>query len=169
MGIYVIADPTVAARAIQILTPTKGWVGAVYVAKAGAGAVVDRRLDQGGAIPSAKASQRVDLDTAGNRFRYYLVWITKLPPGGEQGRDLGDPPVQVRPAGAEAGGIRSDPARYEDATYLRSCRTACGAWLACASMAVPACCRIWFLVRVTISSAMSTSRMRLSAEVRFSW
>jgi eukaryotic-like serine/threonine-protein kinase len=32
-------------------------------------------------IPSAKASQRVDLDTAGNKFRYYLVWITKLPPG----------------------------------------------------------------------------------------
>ena len=35
-------------------------------------------------IPSAKASQRVDLDTAGNRFRYYLVWITKLPPGADK-------------------------------------------------------------------------------------
>jgi eukaryotic-like serine/threonine-protein kinase len=35
-------------------------------------------------IPSAKSSQRVDLDTAGNRFRYYLVWITKLPPGKDQ-------------------------------------------------------------------------------------
>ena len=34
--------------------------------------------------PSAKTSQRVDLDTAGNRFRYYLVWITKLPPGADQ-------------------------------------------------------------------------------------
>ena len=54
-------------------------------------------------------------------------------------------------------------------SYRRSCRTACGAWLAWASIAVPACCRIWFLVRETISSAMSTSRMRLSAEVRFSW
>ena len=81
VGIYVIADPPVAARAIQILTPTKGWVGAVYVAKAGA---VPSSIDgwtRVAPIPSAKASQRVDLDTAGNKFRYYLVWITKLPPG----------------------------------------------------------------------------------------
>jgi tRNA A-37 threonylcarbamoyl transferase component Bud32 len=35
VGIYVIADPAVAARQIQILTPTKGWTGAVYAAPAG--------------------------------------------------------------------------------------------------------------------------------------
>ena len=35
VGIYVVADPAVAARAIQILTPTKGWAGAIYVAKKG--------------------------------------------------------------------------------------------------------------------------------------
>ncbi len=37
-----------------------------------------------GTKAGAKATQRVDLDTAGNRFRYYLVWITKLPPGKDQ-------------------------------------------------------------------------------------
>ena len=96
MGIYVIADPSVAARAMQILTPTKGWTGAVYVAKAGpVPSSIDGWGPGVGVIPSAKASQRVDLDTAGNRFRYYLVWITKLPPACQQGRDLGDPPVQV--------------------------------------------------------------------------
>ena len=26
-------------------------------------------------------NQRISLDTAGRRFRYYLLWITKLPPG----------------------------------------------------------------------------------------
>jgi hypothetical protein len=81
VGIYVVADPTVAARAIEVLTPTKGWVGAVYVAKAGPVPSAIDGWQRLGDIPSAKTSQRVDLDTAGNRFRYYLVWITKLPPG----------------------------------------------------------------------------------------
>jgi serine/threonine-protein kinase len=123
VGIYVIADPTVAARAIQILTPTKGWVGSVYVAKRGR---CRRRSTAGGrssgTSQSAKASQRVDLDTAGNRFRYYLVWITKLPPGADQvqiseirplqvgaaksGRDpCGTPPAMcATPASNRAGG-----------------------------------------------------------------
>jgi serine/threonine-protein kinase len=85
VGIYVIADPTVAARAIQILTPTKGWQGAIYAAKAGpVPASIAGWGKQVGVIPSAKTTQRVDLDTARNRFRYYLVWITKLPPGADK-------------------------------------------------------------------------------------
>jgi len=52
---------------------------------------------------------------------------------------------------------------------LSSERTFCGSWLACASIAVPACDRIWFLVISTVSDAMSTSRMRDSAATRFSW
>ena len=73
------------ARAIQILTPTKGWAGSVYVAKKGpAPPSIDGGWQKLGDIQSAKASQRVDLDTAGNRFRYYLVWITELPPGADQ-------------------------------------------------------------------------------------
>jgi tRNA A-37 threonylcarbamoyl transferase component Bud32 len=82
VGIYVIADPSVAARAIEILTPTKGWTGAIYAAKEVPAAFAGWGK-QIGVIPSAKPTQRVDLDTAGNRFRYYLVWITKLPPGGD--------------------------------------------------------------------------------------
>jgi hypothetical protein len=27
------------------------------------------------------AKQQINLDTGGRRFRYYLAWITKLPPG----------------------------------------------------------------------------------------
>jgi eukaryotic-like serine/threonine-protein kinase len=84
VGIYVIADPPVAARAITVQTPTKGWSGAIYVAKPGAVPASITGWQKLGDIPSAKASQRVDLDTAGNRFRYYLVWITKLPPGADK-------------------------------------------------------------------------------------
>jgi tRNA A-37 threonylcarbamoyl transferase component Bud32 len=80
VGIYVIADPSVAARAIEVVTPTRGWAGGIYVAKSGPPASIGgwTRLAE---ITSAKPRQRLDLDTAGNRFRYYLVWITKLPPG----------------------------------------------------------------------------------------
>jgi eukaryotic-like serine/threonine-protein kinase len=81
VGIYVIAEPSVAARAMEVLTPTKGWAGAVYVAKAGPLPPSIGGWTRLAAISRAKTSQRVDLDTAGNRFRYYLVWITKLPPG----------------------------------------------------------------------------------------
>ena len=40
--------------------------------------------------------------------------------------------------------------------------------MAWASMDVPACCRIWFLVYSTISDAMSVSRIRDSEATRFS-
>jgi tRNA A-37 threonylcarbamoyl transferase component Bud32 len=85
VGIYVIADPTVAARQIQIATPTKGWTGAVYAAPAGA---APKSIESGWTklvdIKSAKATTRLSLDTGHNPYRYYLVWITKLPPGGDK-------------------------------------------------------------------------------------
>jgi eukaryotic-like serine/threonine-protein kinase len=80
VGVYVVAAPAVAARQMQILTPTKGWDGAVYVAKGGSPPTSVTGWTRLGVIKSAKSSTRLDLDTAGNRFRYYLVWITKLPP-----------------------------------------------------------------------------------------
>jgi len=85
VGIYVIADPTVAARQIQILTPTKGWTGAVYVAPAGEPPKsIEAGWTQVTDIKSAKASTRLSLDTGNTRYRYYLVWITKLPPGADK-------------------------------------------------------------------------------------
>jgi eukaryotic-like serine/threonine-protein kinase len=84
VGIYVVADPTVAARQMQVVTPTKGWTGSVYVAPAGPPPASITGWKQVGDIRSAKTSTRLSLDTAGNRFRYYLVWITKLPPGADK-------------------------------------------------------------------------------------
>src|SRR5205809_1849594 len=50
----------------------------------------------------------------------------------------------------------------------RSFRTPWGAWLAWASMAVPACDRIWVLVNLVISCAMSVSVMADFDADRFS-
>src|SRR6188768_510975 len=52
--------------------------------------------------------------------------------------------------------------------HRRSERTPWGIWLACASIAVPACDRICERVKLTISDAMSVSRMRDSDADRFS-
>ena len=46
--------------------------------------------------------------------------------------------------------------------------TPCGTWLAWASMAVPACCRIWVRVSSAVSLAKSVSLMRLRDADRFS-
>jgi serine/threonine-protein kinase len=83
VGIYVDAPPPVAGRELVIRTPKVGWEGGIYVAKSGP------PEDLGGWTQVAdftmtKKSQRIGLDTAGQRFRYYLVWITKLPPGAER-------------------------------------------------------------------------------------
>ena len=52
--------------------------------------------------------------------------------------------------------------------YWSSFNSVCGIWFACASMATPDCSSIWFLVRLTTSSAMSVSRMVLSEDAMFS-
>jgi serine/threonine-protein kinase len=82
VGLYVDARPGVAARKLVIDTSTPGWAGAVYGSDhapdlhsfAASGWV---RL---GSIASATGDQTVSLDTGRTRYRYYLVWITKLPP-----------------------------------------------------------------------------------------
>ena len=79
VGIYVDADPSAAAVRISIDTPTPHWRGTVYGAPNGA---VPKSLAGWKAladISDAKRSENLPLD--GTRFRYFLVWITQLPPG----------------------------------------------------------------------------------------
>jgi serine/threonine-protein kinase len=40
--------------------------------------------DKVGAADITHSEQREKLSTDGHRYRYYLVWITKLPPGQSQ-------------------------------------------------------------------------------------
>jgi serine/threonine-protein kinase len=82
VGLYIDAKPSVVARAMTIRTTTPGWTAQMFAAndipdgwpspdwKAVSGS---RRIDRG--------KVRILLDTGGRRFRYYLIWITALPPG----------------------------------------------------------------------------------------
>jgi serine/threonine-protein kinase len=81
VGIYVDAKPSVAAKAIDVISPTRNWQGAIYAAPNGP---PPTRLDgftKLAPITQSKTRTRVKLP-GDKRYRYYLVWITKLPPGG---------------------------------------------------------------------------------------
>ncbi len=91
-GVYVDAAPGLRARAIEVQTPTPGLTVAVYAAN-----TFDSSLPYGAlqsltqrgwvqlASPRAigREQSTIRLDTHGRRMRYYLLWITQLPPGGE--------------------------------------------------------------------------------------
>jgi len=80
VGLYVDAAPGVAARKL-VIRSTPGWSGAVYVAPGGAAPKDLTGWKNLATLNDVKRKQEVSLDTAGNRFRYYLIWITTLPPG----------------------------------------------------------------------------------------
>jgi serine/threonine-protein kinase len=78
VGIYVDADPGVAASGIEIRTPAPGFKVDIYAAS---GDEPPADLDgwtrlAGGRV--RRDRQSFDLDTEGERYRYYLAWITEL-------------------------------------------------------------------------------------------
>ena len=84
VGLYVDAKPDVAARAIEVVTPDRGWRGVIYVAKNGDAPKSLDGYERLTSFTATRRSNRIQLDTATNRYRYYLVWITKLPPEEER-------------------------------------------------------------------------------------
>jgi serine/threonine-protein kinase len=92
VGLYVDAAPNVAAKQLEIQTPTPGFAAQVYVANH-----IDLSLPYGdstpltargwhgpvGEDPDVLGGARIQLALGGARYRYYLLWITKLPPGME--------------------------------------------------------------------------------------
>jgi serine/threonine-protein kinase len=80
VGIYVDAKPGVAARAIDVISPTRNWQGAIYAAPNGPPPTTLDGFTKLASIAQSKTRTRVKLNPDGKRYRYYLVWITKLPP-----------------------------------------------------------------------------------------
>jgi eukaryotic-like serine/threonine-protein kinase len=90
VGLYVDAAPNVAAKQVEIQTPTPGFATQIYVANQ-----IDLSLPYGnstpltargwrgpvGEQPSVRDGAHIPITLGGKRYRYYLVWITKLPPG----------------------------------------------------------------------------------------
>jgi serine/threonine protein kinase len=81
VGLYVDADTEVAARQLDLVTSTPGFRAAVYAANTQPGGIGGWRK----VSPTTTVNQdeRIPLDTARRRFRYYLVWITRLPDSGK--------------------------------------------------------------------------------------
>jgi hypothetical protein len=90
VGLYVDAAPNVAGKQIEIQTPTPGFAAQIYVANHidlslpyGNSTPLTARGWQGpvGEDPDIHNSAHIQLTLGGTRYRYYLVWLTKLPPG----------------------------------------------------------------------------------------
>jgi tRNA A-37 threonylcarbamoyl transferase component Bud32 len=86
VGLYVDARPGVVAVSLTIQTPTPGWRVEIYAADSVPEEVADgTTLAEAGWEPLAqgtvrRAEQPFELDTEGTHYRYYLVWVTELPP-----------------------------------------------------------------------------------------
>ncbi|HYP47388.1 MAG TPA: protein kinase [Thermoleophilaceae bacterium] len=77
VGLYVDAGKPVAARELALTTSTPGFRAVIYASntvpdKIGGWTRVSTTM-------KVKQDQRFQLDTAGKRFRRYLVWIVELP------------------------------------------------------------------------------------------
>jgi len=90
VGLYVDAAPNVAAKQLELQTPTPGFAAQIYVANQielslpyGDSAPLTARGWRGpvGEDPDVRTGAHIQLALAGARYRYYLVWIVKLPPG----------------------------------------------------------------------------------------
>jgi serine/threonine-protein kinase len=80
VGLYIDAKPKVNATRMEIQTPTPGWRATIYGAGPGkVPASIDGWTRLGGGIVARK-NQRFSLD-GDTAYRYYLVWITRLPEG----------------------------------------------------------------------------------------
>jgi len=89
LGIYLDAAPRVLARALEIQTPTPGFAVQIYVGdhprlELGYGNATPL-LQRGWQGPVGKSAyvhsgERIALALDGRAHRYYLVWLTTLPP-----------------------------------------------------------------------------------------
>jgi serine/threonine-protein kinase len=88
VGVVIDASPGVAAAKLVIRTPTPNFEVSAWVAPNGLPSTPPPQGWTRVSAPATKvgSSEEIDLDTAGNPYRRYLVWITKLPPGAKVAR-----------------------------------------------------------------------------------
>jgi tRNA A-37 threonylcarbamoyl transferase component Bud32 len=85
VGLYVDAEPSVNGRRLEIQTPKPGWKMELYASRSQPSeswpSTTWTRVG-GGTVEKGKQSFK--LDTGDRNFRYYLVWVTALPPDEDQ-------------------------------------------------------------------------------------
>ncbi|MEA2375366.1 MAG: eukaryotic-like serine/threonine-protein kinase [Thermoleophilaceae bacterium] len=88
VGLYVDAGAPVAGRRLDVRTPHGGFLAQIYGSRTGepSGAGPESFSDWGTPLASVTVSNRkkIYLDTHGQHYRYYLIWIFRLPPGQAQ-------------------------------------------------------------------------------------
>ncbi|HWD11584.1 MAG TPA: protein kinase [Solirubrobacteraceae bacterium] len=91
-GLYLDAAPGVIGKALAIQTPTPGFAVQIYAAQHidlslpyGSSTPLTARGWQGpvGASTHVRSGERIPLHLQGQRYRYYLVWLTTLPVGAQ--------------------------------------------------------------------------------------
>lgn len=89
---FLDASPGVAAKALEVLTPTPGFSAQVYAADNinlglpyGDSTSLKARGWQGpiGVDSSVASGAKIRLQVGGHQYRFYLLWITELPPGSQ--------------------------------------------------------------------------------------
>jgi tRNA A-37 threonylcarbamoyl transferase component Bud32 len=83
VGLIVHPRAPVAARALDVVTPIPGWSAEVYASDDRPEDLLSWGDRLGSKIDIAE-EDRIELDTAGHSFSYYLLWITALPEGEQQ-------------------------------------------------------------------------------------
>jgi eukaryotic-like serine/threonine-protein kinase len=81
VGLYVNAGSRLAARQMDVVTSTPGFTAAVYASDS-----VPSRIQDWHKVSrtlTVKREQGIQLDTAGQGFRNYLLWVSELPEGGK--------------------------------------------------------------------------------------
>jgi tRNA A-37 threonylcarbamoyl transferase component Bud32 len=85
VGLYVDAEPSVNGRRLEIQTPETGWQTELYATRSEPSeSWPDASWTRVGSGTVDKRKQSFKLDTGDRRYRYYLVWITALPPEQDQ-------------------------------------------------------------------------------------
>ena len=79
VGIYVDTGKAgVAARQLTLVTGTPGFKAAVYASNTVPDSI--RGWDRVSRMRKVRQNERISLDTAGRKLRFYLLWISQLPP-----------------------------------------------------------------------------------------
>src|SRR5918994_1865369 len=84
VGVYLDAKPGVEAVRMEIQSPQQGWRAEIFGASGSLPESIDAGWERLGGGVVRSDQQRFRLAASGERYRFYLVWITELPPGSQR-------------------------------------------------------------------------------------
>jgi serine/threonine-protein kinase len=87
VGLYVDAAPATRAALLELGTPSPGFDVEIYAAHSGPPkSLPGAGWTKVGGAANVGRREKIRLSSASTAYRFYLVWITKLPPGATQAR-----------------------------------------------------------------------------------